>query len=80
MPGLSALAVEASPPNLRGQALALHRQAGDAAWLATPIVLGAIVDVADSTSLSICTSAFFSAAAALFFRARYKSDSSLSVP
>lgn len=61
-PSLTSLAADIAPPHLQGTYLARVRQSGDFALLAGPILLGAIVDLADaSTALAVVAGASIAA-------------------
>ena len=73
-PGLTALAADAAPAHLRGESLAIPRQAGDIAFLLGPISLGILADLF-SCGFALMVTCFFYLAAALFFVWRTRGSS-----
>ena len=65
-PGLMALAASAAPAHLRGESLAIPRQAGDLAFLFGPVTLGILAETFSCGFALMSTCVAYSFAAAFF--------------
>lgn len=74
-PALSAYAVDVSPVDKLGQALSLHRQAGDLTMLIAPVSLGLLADSLSSHGYAILAYSVLCQVCALAFAARSRPDS-----
>eukprot|EP01063_Lacrimia_lanifica_P041665 TRINITY_DN9779_c1_g4_i1.p1 TRINITY_DN9779_c1_g4~~TRINITY_DN9779_c1_g4_i1.p1 ORF type:complete len:465 (+),score=84.77 TRINITY_DN9779_c1_g4_i1:57-1451(+) len=66
-PGLMALAADKAPPEERGLALSLSRQAGDVVFFLVPLTLGFVADAVSVGASLWLTSAYYVASAAYFY-------------